>query len=163
MARFRPGLSSVNVFARPTAVLDHCAAAFAGVSGGYSANLLIGSVDVLLSAQSQVAAGYKPVMPTFSPLATARVMVSMMASRASAAAFFPPSRPSRASTSCPLFTASPPKENEFRRTPRPASWCSRALARLTLTLGPESTCVQHLRTNFAMCRKDFKVARRASG
>lgn len=32
------------------------AAAFAGVSGGYSANLLIGSVDVLLSAQSQVAA-----------------------------------------------------------------------------------------------------------
>lgn len=45
------------------------AAAFAGVSGGYSANLLIGSVDVLLSAQSQVAA--RIVDPNYVVRATA--------------------------------------------------------------------------------------------
>lgn len=50
----------------------------------------------------------KPLMATFSPFPTASVMVSTTASNASDAAFLLPKRPSSASTSCPLFTASPP-------------------------------------------------------
>src|SRR5215213_6216173 len=46
-------------------------------------------------------------MATFSPLATVTVMVSTTASSASVAARLLPSRDSRASTSCPLFTAVP--------------------------------------------------------
>ncbi len=45
------------------------AAAFAGVSGGYSANLLIGSVDVLLAGLTEAAAHI--VDPTYSVAATA--------------------------------------------------------------------------------------------
>lgn len=50
----------------------------------------------------------KPLMATFSPFPTASVMVSTTASNASDAAFLLPKRLSSDSTSCPLFTASPP-------------------------------------------------------
>ena len=51
------------------------AAAFAGVSGGYTANLLIGTIDPLLSGLSQEAARIVDPGYTVSPLANWYFMV----------------------------------------------------------------------------------------
>lgn len=53
------------------------AAAFAGVSGGYSANLIIGSVDVLLAGLSEAAAHI--VDPTYTVAATANLYFMFVA------------------------------------------------------------------------------------
>jgi aminobenzoyl-glutamate transport protein len=52
------------------------AAAFAGVSGGYSANLLIGTIDPLLSGLSQEAARIVDLNYTVSPLANWYFMIA---------------------------------------------------------------------------------------
>ena len=71
----------------------------------------------ILAARAARSKVPKPVIPTFLPLATSRMMTSSKPSTAADAAFLPPRRLSRASISCPLFTSSPPEEKFHRARP----------------------------------------------
>ncbi len=78
----------------------------------------------------------KPVIPTFLPLATSRMMTSSNPSTAEAAAFLPPRRLSRASISSPLFTSSPPEEKVHRALAR-RIWAAGPPPDLLTTLRPQ--------------------------
>src|SRR5450631_992761 len=93
----------------------------------------------------------KPVMPTFSPLATVRMMMSRTSWTAEAAAFLPPRRLSRASISSPLFTSSPPEEKVHRAHAR-RIWAAGPPPDLFTTLRPQPPGVHHPAILESLCR-----------